>query len=72
MEITPALLIYLGFEALPDRPDTYSYKGITGRLVDELGLFYFLGFSQPIARSFKLTLMRLRSVGEEARISLAI
>ncbi|GAB3959121.1 hypothetical protein GCM10028805_54640 [Spirosoma harenae] len=54
MEITPALLIYLGFTAVPDRSDTYDYKGITGRLVDDMGQFYFLGFSLPITREIDL------------------
>ncbi|WP_461039198.1 hypothetical protein [Spirosoma harenae] len=41
MEITPALLVYLGFTAIADRPDTYEYKGIAGRLAEDMGEFYF-------------------------------
>ena len=54
MEITSALLIYLGFSAIPDRLDTYDYKGITGRLVADLGQFYFRGLSQPITKEVDL------------------
>ncbi|GAB3958326.1 hypothetical protein GCM10028805_52440 [Spirosoma harenae] len=50
MAITPALLFYLGFTAIPDRSDTYDYKGITGRLVADMGQFYFRGFSQPMSK----------------------
>ncbi|GAB3953227.1 hypothetical protein GCM10028805_36470 [Spirosoma harenae] len=54
MEITPALLMYLGFTAAPDRLDTYDYKGITGRLVEATGEFYFRGFSLPITSEVDL------------------
>ncbi|GAB3949480.1 hypothetical protein GCM10028805_25760 [Spirosoma harenae] len=54
MEITPALLIYLGFTAVADRSDTYNYKGIAGRMVEDMGQFYFLGFSQPVIKEVDL------------------
>ena len=54
MEITPALLIQLDFDWYPDKPDTYHYKGITGRLIADLGQFYFCGFSLPITKEIDL------------------
>ena len=57
MEFTPALLIYLGFDRLHDQNNIYSYKGITGQLVSQIGKFYFQGYSQTVSREMDLRFM---------------
>ncbi|AUD00958.1 hypothetical protein [Spirosoma pollinicola] len=48
MEINHDILISLGFVELSGRKTRYAYKGVTGRLSVEAGLFFFHGFNPGI------------------------